>query len=61
MDRTKCPRCQHIGLVRAEHVIKGGNAVISFHCGSCDLVWELPDRRAAPRPVKGRGPKGARS
>ena len=50
--QTPCPRCAHVGLVRLEHVIKGGVSKHAFYCGSCEHTWELVDGQtpeAAPR------------
>jgi transposase-like protein len=38
-DRTVCPRCKSVGLVRSEHVIKGGKAERHYYCGACEHSW----------------------
>ena len=42
-DRTKCPWCDKIGLVRYENVIKGGKAERRFYCGSCNRSWSVTE------------------
>jgi len=42
-DRTRCPRCQKVGLVRFEHIVRGTNAERVFSCGACDHSWVIPD------------------
>jgi hypothetical protein len=39
MQETPCPRCQDVGLVRFETVIKGGASYQLFYCGRCDVSW----------------------
>jgi hypothetical protein len=39
MYDTLCPRCQDVGLVRFETVVKGGIAHKHFCCGRCDYAW----------------------
>ena len=55
MDKTECPHCSRVGLVRAEYVIKGVAAVVSFQCGGCSHTWEIADRRHAMKapPIHG--------
>jgi len=50
-DRTTCPHCRKVGFVRREYVIKGGQAMIAFYCGSCDRSWQIEDQD--PRDEKG--------
>jgi ssDNA-binding Zn-finger/Zn-ribbon topoisomerase 1 len=40
MYDTPCPRCQDIGLVRFETVVKGGSKYRAFYCGRCDYTWQ---------------------
>lgn len=40
-DRIPCPRCQKVGFVRIEHVIKAGQATRQCFCGACDYGWEV--------------------
>ena len=49
----RCPRCQAVGFVRREYVIKGDIKVVRRHCGRCDYVWDVPE---APAPARGRVP-----
>jgi len=46
-DRTPCKHCGRIGFVRREHVIKAGQAIDTFYCGSCDRSWEQSEEGAA--------------
>jgi hypothetical protein len=38
--KTPCPRCGVVGLVRVEHVIKGGKSYRSLECMSCRHQWQ---------------------
>lgn len=42
-----CPRCERIGLVRYENVIKGTKTSKLYYCGACDYDWSVED---APQP-----------
>lgn len=39
--RTPCAHCGTVGLVRLEHVIKGGHAFVRHYCGACEHVWDV--------------------
>jgi hypothetical protein len=47
-DKTACPRCDRVGFVRLEHVIKAGTSVVHYYCGFCEHTWskeaERPER-----------------
>ena len=45
MYDTPCPRCQEIGLVRSETVIKGGSGHKHFYCGRCGYTWRSAGER----------------
>jgi len=47
---TACAHCGTVGLVRLEHVIKGGHAILRHYCGSCDHTWDEISNRS---PIKG--------
>lgn len=47
-DKTACPRCNKVGLVRLETVIKGGQSRLHYYCGACAHEWDLTER-GAPR------------
>ena len=51
-DKTVCPNCQRIGLVRQERIIKGGSTSVAYYCGHCDHTWTLmeADIRGATPP-----------
>ena len=38
---TPCPNCLRLGLVRVEHVIKGGAVSKAFYCGGCEHQWTI--------------------
>jgi hypothetical protein len=40
-DTMKCPRCQKVGFIRSENVIKGARAQRHFYCGSCNHSWAV--------------------
>jgi hypothetical protein len=31
--------------MRREHVIKGGEATVSYYCGACNRSWNLTEER----------------
>jgi hypothetical protein len=40
-DKTRCQRCQKIGFVRFENVIKAGEAERQYYCGACNYTWQV--------------------
>ena len=46
-DKTACPRCNKVGLVRLETVIKGGQSRLHYYCGACAHEWELTEPQLA--------------
>jgi transposase-like protein len=40
-DKTTCPRCSTVGLVRIEHVIQAGHSYRSFECHACGHQWRV--------------------
>jgi hypothetical protein len=65
--KTPCQRCNRVGFVRTETVIKGGHCYRLFYCGSCNNTWEVTDdgepqdkpheRRDEDRPDRSRIPR----
>ena len=45
MDKTPCPHCGRVGLVRFEVVIQGRDTSLTYYCGYCEKTWQQPDRR----------------
>ena len=64
-DRTACKFCARIGFVRRERVIKAGQAIDAFYCGSCNRSWEESEessmRDATDRPRERNERKSERS
>lgn len=45
VERRACPHCGTRGALRAEHVIKGGDAATQWVCGACAHAWEETDEQ----------------
>jgi uncharacterized Zn finger protein len=45
-DTIPCPRCDRLGFVRHETVIKGHEFFTTFYCGGCGHGW----KETAPKP-----------
>jgi hypothetical protein len=60
-DKSKCPLCKKVGLVRVETVIKGGTATRVCYCGGCGGSWEEADQQAAEPLARGDRPDRSRS
>jgi transcription elongation factor Elf1 len=45
MYDTACPRCQEVGLVRFETVVKAGSGTEHFYCGRCGCAWRSAGER----------------
>ena len=43
ISRTICPSCGNAGLTRIERVIQGTQILLSYYCGACEHVWQIPD------------------
>jgi hypothetical protein len=41
--KTQCRRCEKVGFVRFEHVIRGGRAERHYYCGACNHSWTVTD------------------
>ena len=46
--QTPCPKCEHVGLVRAENVITGTSCMRLFYCGRCEHQWSVLDTPTLP-------------
>ena len=46
--RMACPRCEQVGLVRVETVIRGTKTSKLYYCGSCDYDWSIEDKPEPP-------------
>jgi hypothetical protein len=57
--QIQCPSCAKAGLVRVEHVIKGGAASRAFYCGGCEHTWSIAEQiePVTPAPVRAPFPK----
>jgi transposase-like protein len=42
-DKTACPRCGKVGLVRFENVIRAGLSERHYYCGSCNHSWAVSE------------------
>src|SRR5687767_6270473 len=50
LPRSTCPSCGNAGLTRIERVIQGTQVFLSYYCGACEHVWQIPDVTTTPRP-----------
>lgn len=41
--KTQCRRCEKVGFVRFENVIRGGRAERHYYCGACNHSWTVAD------------------
>ena len=55
--QIECPGCTKTGLVRVEHVIKGGTASRAFYCGACEHQWSIDELRVTVTPPRPPLPK----
>lgn len=58
--KTICPRCQRIGLVRYEYVIRGRHTSLDYYCGGCDYEWSVatsPEDSSPAEPAPRRKPR----
>jgi len=46
VDKTRCPRCDRVGFVRLETVVRGGRTSRSYYCGGCEYTWEIAEGEA---------------
>jgi len=37
----QCPHCGREGVVRLQHVIRGEQATLEWHCGGCGQEWAV--------------------
>jgi hypothetical protein len=58
--KTPCPRCNRVGFVRFEHVIRAGTAQLHYYCGSCEHSWAV-DEDGTEHENYGRPPERSRS
>lgn len=56
LERTTCPSCGKTGLTRIERVIQGTQIILSYYCGGCEHVWQIPDAGSSSRPPAKRPP-----
>lgn len=56
-ERTTCPNCGKSGLTRIERVIQGTQIFLSYYCGGCEHVWQIPDAITTRPPAKPSVPK----
>lgn len=50
LPRASCPSCGDAGLTRIEHLIHGTQIFLSYYCGACEHVWQIPAATTAARP-----------
>jgi hypothetical protein len=50
LPRPTCPSCGNAGLTRIERVIQGTQVFLSYYCGGCEHVWQIPDVTTTTRP-----------
>jgi len=48
--RAICPSCGKADLTRIERVIQGTQIYLSYYCGECEHVWQIPDVVTTARP-----------
>jgi transposase-like protein len=60
-DKTPCPRCEKIGLVRFENVIKAGLAERHYYCGGCNHSWQVKDDGTSMSTLKEPPPERSRA
>ena len=56
-ERAICPNCGEVGLTRIERVIQGTHMFLSYYCGGCEHVWQIPDGITTRPPAKQSEPK----
>ncbi len=59
-SRTACPKCERVGFVRLERIIKAGAEVESFYCGACEHEWRTATD-GSHRPVSSNSDRPDRS
>ena len=40
VEKTPCVKCQRLGRLRVEVVVKGKDVSLTYYCGHCDHTWQ---------------------